>query len=142
VSDVLSPDIRPDLSEQQAEAVLHRVAQTYDAQSGVNWDTLKDVAEDLFPQADDAVDRGAVDRDEDAEVRSTAQVSFAWTAGDVQALRPDLGPRQAMTVLHEALHRLDAAVGMNNVTLREHADTLYPQRQRRTHSTHSTHRGA
>lgn len=40
--------VRPDLSEDQAWQVLLRVENEHDGDHGVTWDTLRDVAEQLF----------------------------------------------------------------------------------------------
>ncbi len=41
--------VRPDLSEQQSMEVLKEPVNNHDANIGVNWDTLKDDADQLFP---------------------------------------------------------------------------------------------
>jgi len=41
--------LRPDLSEDQAWEVLQQVEDIHDAEYGINWTTLKTVADDLFP---------------------------------------------------------------------------------------------
>lgn len=51
IDDVLS--IRPDLTEEQAGEVICRVEQCHDASLGVTWDTLDEVAGDLFPEEDE-----------------------------------------------------------------------------------------
>jgi len=42
-------DIRPDLSDEQAWDVLEEVERKHDAEYGINWDTLEDFADQMFP---------------------------------------------------------------------------------------------
>jgi len=46
VDDVLA--VRKDLTEEQAEEVLQEVGRTADAEHGINWDTIRSVADDKF----------------------------------------------------------------------------------------------
>lgn len=48
VEDVL--EVRPDLTEEQAFAVLRSVESNHDANIGINWDVLTCVAAELFPE--------------------------------------------------------------------------------------------
>ena len=41
--------VRPDLTDEQAWEVLQGVEHELDADMGVNWDTLRMVADELFP---------------------------------------------------------------------------------------------
>lgn len=45
-------EVRPDLDDEQARAVLARVLSNHDATIGVTWDTLEIVAHELYPQAE------------------------------------------------------------------------------------------
>ena len=54
IDDVLS--IRPDLTEEQAGEVLGRVEDCHDASIGVSWDTLKIIADEMFPSEGDEED--------------------------------------------------------------------------------------
>lgn len=49
IDDVL--DVRPDLSEVQARDVLVHVKHTHDATLGVTWDTLREIACNLYGEA-------------------------------------------------------------------------------------------
>lgn len=49
LQDVIS--IRPDLTLEQAAAVLQSVLENHDATIGVNWDVLERCAESLFPES-------------------------------------------------------------------------------------------
>lgn len=42
-------EVRPDLNKKQCREVLQEVKKSHDATFGVTWDTLKIVADDLFP---------------------------------------------------------------------------------------------
>jgi hypothetical protein len=42
--------LRPDLSDEQAWEVLQQVRDIHDADWGINWTTLEQVADDLFPE--------------------------------------------------------------------------------------------
>ena len=42
--------LRPDLSDEQAWAVLKQVKDIHDAEWGINWTTLQTVADDMFPK--------------------------------------------------------------------------------------------
>ena len=42
--------VRADLTDEQAFEVLCRVDHYFDAEYGVNWDTLKITADDLYPK--------------------------------------------------------------------------------------------
>ena len=42
-------DVRPDLTRDQAMAVLQQVIRRHDANNGINWDVLSDAADSLFP---------------------------------------------------------------------------------------------
>jgi hypothetical protein len=48
VDDVLEE--RPDLTKEQAEAVLRYLDRHHDCTIGINWDVIRDVAEQLFPE--------------------------------------------------------------------------------------------
>ena len=41
---------RPDLTHAQAMEVLEEVSDSHDANYGVNWDTLRDTADSMFPK--------------------------------------------------------------------------------------------
>lgn len=43
--------VRPDLDEQQAMKVLEVVKRAHDANYGITWDTLKDTANNLYPES-------------------------------------------------------------------------------------------
>ena len=43
---------RPDLTHGQAMEVLEEVSDSHDAEYGVNWDTLRDTADSMFPKQD------------------------------------------------------------------------------------------
>ncbi len=45
--------LRPDLNNEQAWVVLKQVEDIHDAEWGINWTTLEQVADDLFPESDD-----------------------------------------------------------------------------------------
>jgi hypothetical protein len=45
--------VRPHLTDDQAWEVLERVGHKHDAEWGITWTTLQDVADDLFPKSDD-----------------------------------------------------------------------------------------
>lgn len=51
IDDVLSE--RPDLTEEQAGEVLSRVEDIHDCNHGISWYTIRDVAHDLYPEADE-----------------------------------------------------------------------------------------
>jgi hypothetical protein len=53
-SDVQS--VRPDLTSDQAWAVLRGVKDTHDAEIGINWDVIRFVADTLYPEPEDAGD--------------------------------------------------------------------------------------
>jgi hypothetical protein len=42
--------LRPDLTVLQCIEVLQRVKRQHDAEHGISWDTLENVAENLFPK--------------------------------------------------------------------------------------------
>jgi hypothetical protein len=42
--------VRPDLTDAQCRRVLQRVEHEQNADLGVTWDTLRDAAEDLYPE--------------------------------------------------------------------------------------------
>ncbi len=50
VDDVFN--VRPDLDTKQAINVLKRVKSSHDACIGINWDVLKDCADDLYPKGE------------------------------------------------------------------------------------------
>lgn len=54
VDDVLS--IRPDLTEEQAEDVLEKVADTHDCNIGITWEVIEIHANNLFPLSEDKND--------------------------------------------------------------------------------------
>ena len=43
-------EVRPELTDEQARDVLGRVEKCHDANIGINWDVLRAVADDLFPE--------------------------------------------------------------------------------------------
>ena len=47
-------EIRPDLTEDQAWEVLEQVGDKDNAEYGINWTTLEIIADELFPEPDDA----------------------------------------------------------------------------------------
>jgi len=49
VEDVL--EVRPDLSEESAWAVLQRCERCHDANVGLSWETIQCVADELFPSS-------------------------------------------------------------------------------------------
>lgn len=51
VDDVLN--VRPDLTKGEAISVLELVADSFDANDGINWDVIEVCAEQLFPQEED-----------------------------------------------------------------------------------------
>jgi hypothetical protein len=42
--------VRPDLTDDQAQAVLQRIHLTHDANEGVNWDVIEYTAQDMYPR--------------------------------------------------------------------------------------------
>jgi hypothetical protein len=42
-------EVRPDLSDDQAWAVLQEIKRTHDATIGINWDVINCTADNLFP---------------------------------------------------------------------------------------------
>jgi hypothetical protein len=44
--------IRPDLTDDQAWEVLQEVDRIYDAECGINWESIEIIAGDLFPETD------------------------------------------------------------------------------------------
>ncbi len=50
VEDVLAK--RPDLDAEQAWEVLRQVRDGHDANTGITWDTIDDVSQDIFPDPD------------------------------------------------------------------------------------------
>lgn len=42
--------VRPDLTEEQADAVLDALEGNHDASVGINWDAIEAAADDMFPQ--------------------------------------------------------------------------------------------
>jgi len=42
-------DVRPDLTEAQALHVLIAMSDNFDANNGINWDYINDMASSLFP---------------------------------------------------------------------------------------------
>jgi hypothetical protein len=53
-------------------------------------------------------------------------IAFLWCIEDVQDIRPDLDPDQAMEVLKRCRRRYDAGLGLNWEILDYHADDLFP----------------
>lgn len=45
-------EIRPDLDDDQCIAVLEAVAKAFDANNGINWDTLEYTADWLYPEGE------------------------------------------------------------------------------------------
>jgi hypothetical protein len=46
-------EIRPDLDETQCRAVLDECRRSFNAETGINWDVLRDCAEALFPEPEE-----------------------------------------------------------------------------------------
>ena len=46
-------EVRPDLTDDQARAVLWRVRDIHDANEGVNWYVIECVASEMFPEEED-----------------------------------------------------------------------------------------
>ena len=42
--------MRPDLNEDQCIEVLHALAGGFDANNGINWDVVKYMADELYPE--------------------------------------------------------------------------------------------
>ncbi|HZU34745.1 MAG TPA: hypothetical protein VFA18_02480 [Gemmataceae bacterium] len=51
--------LRPDLTEDRAWQVLQQVSDIHDAEWAISWTTLRTVADDLFPEPDDADEASA-----------------------------------------------------------------------------------
>lgn len=51
IDDVLS--VRPNLTKEQASAVLVHVRECYDANIGINWNIIKQAADDMFGYQED-----------------------------------------------------------------------------------------
>jgi hypothetical protein len=47
ISDV--KQVRPDLTNDQAQAVLQCIRDNHDANEGVNWDVIEHTAQDMYP---------------------------------------------------------------------------------------------
>lgn len=43
-------EVRPDLTEQQADKVLDALVDKHDATIGVNWDVIEIIANNMFPE--------------------------------------------------------------------------------------------
>jgi len=50
IDDVQSEEVRPDLTDAQALEVLQTAEANHDANYGIGWDSLRDTANELFPQ--------------------------------------------------------------------------------------------
>jgi hypothetical protein len=68
VEDVQS--IRPDLTDEQAGAVLQAADRCHNAEVGINWDVLRFHADDLFPEEDEDIDLADELLPESSEVNS------------------------------------------------------------------------
>ncbi len=51
-------DRRPDLTDEQASAVLQHLKRKHDANIGINWEVIDIVADILFPEIETAAQRG------------------------------------------------------------------------------------